>query len=149
MDCLQGTRIIVSRVRSRLWTASLMHRVDHVWLFEAVCSSCLSKLYEMFRTTHVHIYWCSISTCFRACTLRRKRILEARYISLWTGFMTVEERRLFDNLQSPHLKYWVPFVWFGNLAAKARKDGRIRDSIDLQTLMNVSKETQQKVLTNT
>ncbi|KAJ6651448.1 hypothetical protein lerEdw1_021021, partial [Lerista edwardsae] len=52
------------------------------------------------------------------------------------GFMTVEERRLFDNLQSPHLKYWVPFVWFGNLAAKARKDGRIRDSIDLQTLMN-------------
>ncbi|XP_066490418.1 bestrophin-3 isoform X2 [Tiliqua scincoides] len=52
------------------------------------------------------------------------------------GFMTVEERRLFDNLQSPHLKYWVPFVWFGNLVAKARKDGRIRDSIDLQTLMN-------------
>nr|XP_056702267.1 bestrophin-3 [Euleptes europaea] len=52
------------------------------------------------------------------------------------GFMTAEERKLFDNLQSPHLKYWVPFVWFGNLASKARKDGRIRDSVDLQTLLN-------------
>ncbi|XP_062990836.1 bestrophin-3 isoform X2 [Elgaria multicarinata webbii] len=53
------------------------------------------------------------------------------------GFMTPEERRKFDDLKSPHLKYWVPFVWFGNLAAKARQDGRIRDSVDLQTLMNV------------
>ncbi|XP_015261179.1 PREDICTED: bestrophin-3 [Gekko japonicus] len=52
------------------------------------------------------------------------------------GFMTSEERKIFDHLQSPHLKYWVPFVWFGNLASKARKDGRIRDSVDLQTLLN-------------
>ncbi|XP_064511761.1 bestrophin-3 isoform X2 [Pseudopipra pipra] len=53
------------------------------------------------------------------------------------GFMTRYERKLFDELKSPHLKYWVPFVWFGNLASKARKEGRIRDSVDLQTLMNV------------
>ncbi|XP_027749074.1 bestrophin-3 isoform X1 [Empidonax traillii] len=52
------------------------------------------------------------------------------------GFMTRYERKLFDELKSPHLKYWVPFVWFGNLASKARKEGRIRDSVDLQTLMN-------------
>ncbi|XP_058683953.1 bestrophin-3-like isoform X1 [Poecile atricapillus] len=52
------------------------------------------------------------------------------------GFMTRHERKLFDDLKSPHLKYWVPFVWFGNLASKARKEGRIRDSVDLQTLMN-------------
>ncbi|XP_066113743.1 bestrophin-3 isoform X1 [Saccopteryx bilineata] len=51
------------------------------------------------------------------------------------GFMTSDERKLFDHLKSPHLKYWVPFVWFGNLAAKARKEGRIRDSVDLQSLM--------------
>nr|XP_033808751.1 bestrophin-3 isoform X2 [Geotrypetes seraphini] len=51
------------------------------------------------------------------------------------GFMTAEERKLFDSLKSPHLKYWVPFVWFGNLASKARKEGRIRDSIDLQIIM--------------
>ncbi|XP_017529217.2 bestrophin-3 isoform X1 [Manis javanica] len=51
------------------------------------------------------------------------------------GFMTADERKLFNHLKSPHLKYWVPFIWFGNLAAKARKEGRIRDSVDLQSLM--------------
>nr|XP_020641742.1 bestrophin-3 isoform X1 [Pogona vitticeps] len=51
------------------------------------------------------------------------------------GFMTPEERILFDDLKSPHLKYWIPFVWFGNLAAKAQRDGRIKDSIALQTLL--------------
>ncbi|XP_032076405.1 bestrophin-3 isoform X2 [Thamnophis elegans] len=51
------------------------------------------------------------------------------------GFMTAEERIIFDDLKSPHLKYWIPFVWFGNLATKARQDGRIKDSVDLQTLM--------------
>ncbi|XP_024896810.1 bestrophin-3 isoform X2 [Pteropus alecto] len=49
--------------------------------------------------------------------------------------MTADERKLFDHLKSPHLKYWVPFIWFGNLAAKARNEGRIRDSVDLQSLM--------------
>ncbi|XP_040089376.1 bestrophin-3 isoform X3 [Oryx dammah] len=56
------------------------------------------------------------------------------------GFMTAEERKLFDHLKSPHLKYWVPFIWFGNLAAKARKEGRIRDSVDLQSLMTVAEQ---------
>ncbi|XP_069618121.1 bestrophin-3 isoform X2 [Ranitomeya imitator] len=52
------------------------------------------------------------------------------------GFMTSDERKLFDNLKSPHLKYWVPVVWFGNLASKARTEGRIRDSVDLQVMLN-------------
>ncbi|XP_061224025.1 bestrophin-3 isoform X2 [Neopsephotus bourkii] len=56
------------------------------------------------------------------------------------GFMTKYERKIFDDLKSPHLKYWVPFVWFGNLASKARKEGRIRDSVDLQTLLNVAEQ---------
>ncbi|XP_008586791.1 PREDICTED: bestrophin-3 [Galeopterus variegatus] len=51
------------------------------------------------------------------------------------GFITADERKLFDHLKSPHLKYWVPFIWFGNLATKARNEGRIRDSVDLQSLM--------------
>uniref|UniRef100_A0A2K5MT95 Bestrophin n=1 Tax=Cercocebus atys TaxID=9531 RepID=A0A2K5MT95_CERAT len=49
--------------------------------------------------------------------------------------MTADERKLFNHLKSPHLKYWVPFIWFGNLATKARNEGRIRDSVDLQSLM--------------
>lgn len=55
-----------------------------------------------------------------------------------TGFMTPEERKVFDNIRSPHLKYWIPFVWFSNLAAKARQEGRIQDSIDLQNILNVT-----------
>uniref|UniRef100_A0A8C5FUE1 Bestrophin homolog n=1 Tax=Gadus morhua TaxID=8049 RepID=A0A8C5FUE1_GADMO len=51
------------------------------------------------------------------------------------GFMTPEERKLFENINSPHLKYWVPVVWFTNLAAKARKEGRIQDSVDLQAIL--------------
>ncbi|XP_026779130.3 bestrophin-3 isoform X1 [Pangasianodon hypophthalmus] len=51
------------------------------------------------------------------------------------GFMTSEERKIFENLKSPHLKYWIPVVWFTNLASKARKEGRIQDSVDLQTIL--------------
>ena len=54
-----------------------------------------------------------------------------------SGFMTPEERKLFENINSPHLKYWVPVVWFTNLAAKARKEGRIQDSVDLQAILKV------------
>ncbi|XP_045896305.1 bestrophin-3-like [Micropterus dolomieu] len=52
------------------------------------------------------------------------------------GFMTPEERKVFDNIPSPHLKYWIPVVWFSNLASKARQEGRIQDSIDLQNILN-------------
>ncbi|XP_029018736.1 bestrophin-3-like [Betta splendens] len=52
------------------------------------------------------------------------------------GFMTPEERKVYDNIRSPHLKYWIPVVWFSNLASKARQEGRVQDSIDLQNLLN-------------
>ncbi|XP_069575295.1 bestrophin-3-like isoform X1 [Brachyistius frenatus] len=52
------------------------------------------------------------------------------------GFMTPEERKVFENIRSPHLKYWIPVVWFSNLASKARQEGRIKDSIDLQNILN-------------
>uniref|UniRef100_A0A674NSQ2 Bestrophin homolog n=1 Tax=Takifugu rubripes TaxID=31033 RepID=A0A674NSQ2_TAKRU len=52
------------------------------------------------------------------------------------GFMTPEERKLFEDIRSPHLKYWIPLVWFSNLASKARQEGRIQDNVDLQNLLN-------------
>ncbi|TWW64422.1 Bestrophin-3 Vitelliform macular dystrophy 2-like protein 3 [Takifugu flavidus] len=52
------------------------------------------------------------------------------------GFMTPEERKLFEDVRSPHLKYWIPLVWFSNLASKARQEGRIQDNVDLQNLLN-------------
>nr|XP_034979168.1 bestrophin-1 isoform X2 [Zootoca vivipara] len=52
------------------------------------------------------------------------------------GLMTPEEHKKFDSLNSPHNKFWIPCVWFSNLAVKARNDGRIRDSVLLQGILN-------------
>lgn len=55
-----------------------------------------------------------------------------------TGFMTQDERKNFESLHSDFNKYWIPCVWFTNLAAQARRDGRIRDDVALRLLMDVS-----------
>ena len=52
--------------------------------------------------------------------------------------MTPEEHKKFESLNSPHNKFWIPCVWFSNLAVKARNEGRIRDSVLLQGILNVS-----------
>lgn len=52
--------------------------------------------------------------------------------------MSQEERKKFENLKSNFNKYWVPCVWFTNLAAQARRDGRIHDDIALCLLLEVS-----------
>lgn len=52
--------------------------------------------------------------------------------------MTPEERKKFEDVPSPHLKYWIPMVWFSNLASKARQEGRIEDNVDLQSILHVS-----------
>lgn len=51
------------------------------------------------------------------------------------GFMTRDERKKYEALHSSYNKYWVPCVWFTNLAAQARKEGRIRDDHALTMLM--------------
>lgn len=45
---------------------------------------------------------------------------------------------MFEDIRSPHLKYWIPIVWFSNLASKARQEGRIQDNVDLQSILNVT-----------
>jgi hypothetical protein len=52
--------------------------------------------------------------------------------------MTREERKKFENLNSSYNKYWVPCVWFSNLAAQARREGLIRDNSALKLLLEVS-----------
>ncbi|CAL1602029.1 unnamed protein product [Knipowitschia caucasica] len=51
------------------------------------------------------------------------------------GFMTREERKKFESLQSPYNKYWIPCVWFTNLVAVARCEGRIKDDNTLKLLL--------------
>ncbi|XP_036410328.1 bestrophin-4 isoform X2 [Megalops cyprinoides] len=52
------------------------------------------------------------------------------------GFMTREEHKKLDSLYSDFNKYWMPLTWFSNLAAQARKEGRVRDDIALRLLMD-------------
>uniref|UniRef100_A0A8B9N824 Bestrophin homolog n=1 Tax=Accipiter nisus TaxID=211598 RepID=A0A8B9N824_9AVES len=52
------------------------------------------------------------------------------------GFMTQDECKKFESLHSDFNKYWIPCVWFTNLAAQARRDGRIRDDVALRLLMD-------------
>ncbi|XP_068098175.1 bestrophin-4 [Hyperolius riggenbachi] len=51
------------------------------------------------------------------------------------GFMTREELKKYESLSSDFNKYWIPCVWFTNLAAQARRDGRVRDDIALKLLI--------------
>uniref|UniRef100_F7GF92 Bestrophin n=1 Tax=Monodelphis domestica TaxID=13616 RepID=F7GF92_MONDO len=52
------------------------------------------------------------------------------------GFMSQEEQQKFESLHSDFNKYWVPCVWFTNLAAQARREGRVRDDIALGLLLD-------------
>ncbi|KAM4748475.1 bestrophin-2a [Rhinophrynus dorsalis] len=51
------------------------------------------------------------------------------------GFMTRHERKKFENLRSSYNKYWVPCVWFCNLAAQARSEGVVRDDHGFKMLI--------------
>lgn len=53
--------------------------------------------------------------------------------------MTVEELRQLEDLRSPHNKFWVPCMWFVNLALRARTEGRINNDVALSALLNVSR----------
>ncbi|KAI5100284.1 bestrophin-1 isoform X1, partial [Silurus meridionalis] len=52
------------------------------------------------------------------------------------GLMTVEELRQLDELPSPHNKFWVPCMWFVNLALRARTEGRINNDVALSAILN-------------
>nr|XP_023410420.1 bestrophin-4 [Loxodonta africana] len=73
-------------------------------------------------------------TAERLLRWRQRMSLCPTHCSL-AGFMSQEERKKFESLKSDFNKYWVPCVWFTNLAAQARKDGRIHDDIALCLLL--------------
>ncbi|XP_058236976.1 bestrophin-2 [Hemibagrus wyckioides] len=60
------------------------------------------------------------------------------------GFMTREERKKFESLHSPYNKYWIPCVWFANLAAVARSEGRIKDNNTYKLLMEELNQFREK-----
>uniref|UniRef100_UPI00398EDEBC bestrophin-4-like isoform X2 n=1 Tax=Pristiophorus japonicus TaxID=55135 RepID=UPI00398EDEBC len=72
----------------------------------------------------------SILTYRSVSTAVYKRFPTMRHMTE-AGFMTPDEHKKFESLNSPHNKFWVPCVWFVNLAVKARKEDRISDYVSL------------------
>jgi len=48
------------------------------------------------------------------------------------------ELKALDEVNTPHGKWWVPFVWTANLIKSTRKDGRISDDYLMKTIIDVS-----------
>ncbi|XP_060744493.1 bestrophin-4 [Tachysurus vachellii] len=71
----------------------------------------------------------SISTRVRKRFRTLEDIVEA-------GFMTEEELKALNHLNSDFNKYWMPLTWFTNLASRAREEGRVKDDIALRLLMD-------------
>ncbi|PRD26604.1 UNVERIFIED_CONTAM: Best3 [Trichonephila clavipes] len=53
------------------------------------------------------------------------------------GLMTKEECQVYDAVLMTHGKWWVPAQWFGAVAARARREGRIKDDILFKHLLDV------------
>ncbi|KAJ8249151.1 hypothetical protein GJAV_G00231730 [Gymnothorax javanicus] len=52
------------------------------------------------------------------------------------GLMTAEELKQLEVLPSSHSKFWVPCMWFVNLAMRARTEGRINNDVALTAILN-------------
>ena len=76
-------------------------------------------------------------TCQAVSTSVRRRFPTLDHVEE-AGIMTKEERIVFDEVPGTHGKYWVPTVWFTNLIIRAKKEGRIKDDILLQQMLDVS-----------
>lgn len=45
---------------------------------------------------------------------------------------------MYDDILMTHGKWWVPAQWFGSVAARARREGRIKDDVLFKHLLDVS-----------
>ncbi|MBN3302311.1 BEST4 protein, partial [Amia calva] len=71
----------------------------------------------------------SVSTRVRKRFPTMEHVVEA-------GFMTSGELKKLEGIHSDFNKYWMPMVWFTNLASQARREGRVRDDVALRLLMD-------------
>ncbi|XP_062872979.1 bestrophin-4 [Trichomycterus rosablanca] len=71
----------------------------------------------------------SISTRVRKRFHQLEDVVEA-------GFMTEDELKVLNHLNSDFNKYWMPLAWFSNLASQARQEGRVKDDVALRLLMD-------------
>ena len=59
-------------------------------------------------------------------------------VILLAGVINEAELKALDEVNTPHGKWWVPFVWAANIVKAARKEGRICDDYLMKTIIDVS-----------
>ncbi|XP_072448232.1 bestrophin-4-like isoform X1 [Chiloscyllium punctatum] len=122
----------VSLVVSRWWN----QYQSMPWLDRLMCTvSCHVQGTDEYgrilrRTLMRYANLASILTFRSVSTAVYKRFPTMRHM-MEAGFMTPDEHKKFESLNSPHNKFWVPCVWFVNLAVKARQEDRISDYVSL------------------
>ncbi|KAI1287100.1 Bestrophin-3 [Halotydeus destructor] len=87
------------------------------------------------RTLARYLLLLQVLTCQAVSTSVRRRFPTLDHI-VAAGIMTKEEKIVFDEIPGSHGKWWSPGIWFGNLLIRSRKEGRIKDDILLQQLLD-------------
>lgn len=49
--------------------------------------------------------------------------------------MTKPELKMYDEVKTENIKYWIPAIWFSNLVSKARQEGRILDDMTYNMIL--------------
>ncbi|XP_023216914.1 bestrophin-4-like [Centruroides sculpturatus] len=60
------------------------------------------------------------------------------------GFMTTEERELFESVPTKVNKHWVPIIWFINLLSLTCKEGRVHEGAPLKHILEEINEFRSK-----
>ncbi|XP_077997863.1 bestrophin-3-like isoform X2 [Glandiceps talaboti] len=84
------------------------------------------------------IRYINLGALLTFCTISKsvkKRFPSMDYV-IDAGFMTEQERRMYDDIPSPHPKHWVPCSWFINLVRKAVDEGRIKSAPAAKTIID-------------
>uniref|UniRef100_A0A4W3IGQ5 Bestrophin homolog n=1 Tax=Callorhinchus milii TaxID=7868 RepID=A0A4W3IGQ5_CALMI len=122
----------VTLVVSRWWNQyQSMPWLDHLMCVISCHVQGTDEYGRMLRRTLMRYVNLSSVLIFRSVsTAVYKRFPTLRHL-VQAGFMTQDEYQKFESLKSPHNKFWIPCVWFVNLAVKARKEERISDYVSL------------------
>ncbi|XP_070577580.1 bestrophin-4-like isoform X1 [Ptychodera flava] len=84
------------------------------------------------------IRYINLGALLTFCTISKsvkKRFPTIDYI-VDAGFMTEHEKRVYEDIPSPHPKHWLPCAWFINLVRKAVDDDRIKSAPAAKTIVD-------------
>ncbi|XP_065319250.1 bestrophin homolog 24-like isoform X2 [Gordionus sp. m RMFG-2023] len=72
---------------------------------------------------------------FRSISAPVKRRFPDMESVVEAGFMTYKELKIFENLATPHSKWWLPCIWFSNLVVGSYNEKRLINDFSLRVLL--------------